>query len=95
MGVGKRSPKVENLARYHGAAAVFCVAGSTVYNNQGKIWREQYTMVTLLHAKFGPDQQRGWYRIPLNFKIWSKPILFLAVFRPIGATVYTDQDEFC
>jgi len=39
LGVGRGAPQLKNFINYSGIAAVSCLMGMTVYNDQGEIWR--------------------------------------------------------
>ena len=58
--VPKGVPKVENFDKHRGIAAVFRLAGTTVYNDQGENGEKEYTVATFTHAKFSIYRHRVW-----------------------------------
>jgi len=71
---------VKGCYRRPKVAAIFCLAGTTAYNNQGEIWRGR------VHREY--TLARQILRIYL-----FKTIAGFRLFSPRRSTVYTDQGE--
>ena len=56
---------VRYIPRYCGS---FRLAGATVCNDRGEVWRGRHTVGTFWQAKFGPDRRRGGYSSPQILK---------------------------